>query len=318
MKKTIEPAATPAAYDPEALYAKAERYIQQMSDLDKDNWDYALWSSLALEFLARAALANISPVLLAETDKASWSSLCFSLGFTPKEKKFTPRSIAIGEVFKRLEEIIDDFVDEHVKFGVRHTGKRNAELHSGEPAFDGVKGSSWQPRFYESCDVLLASMGMTLADFLGENEAKVARKLIDAAADESAKAVQGDIEKHKALWDALDADEREKLAGQAALLATRHAGHRVSCPACTSQALVHGDPISDPTRKFSEDEITETQEYLPNQFECTACRLKISGLSRLAVAGVSDRYKKTQLYDPAEFYAPADDWSGYEDDNNER
>ena len=49
-----------------------------------------------------------------------------------------------------------------------------------------------------------------------------------------------------------------------------------------------------------------------------ACGLKIAGLSRLAVVGLSDRYKKTQVYDAAEYYAPDDNYAGYEDDNNER
>ena len=80
MRKTITPGPTPPSWDPEALYLKAERYVQHMSALDSDDWEYALWSSLSLEFLARAALANVSPALLADTDK-SWSSLHHALGF---------------------------------------------------------------------------------------------------------------------------------------------------------------------------------------------------------------------------------------------
>jgi hypothetical protein len=45
--------------------------------------------------------------------------------------------------------------------------------------------------------------------------------------------------------------------------------------------------------------------------------LKITGLSKLAVIGLSDRYKRTQIYDAAEYYAPSDEHAGYEDDNNE-
>jgi hypothetical protein len=45
--------------------------------------------------------------------------------------------------------------------------------------------------------------------------------------------------------------------------------------------------------------------------------LKISGLSRLTVVGLGDRYKKTQVYDAAEYYAPQDDYFGYDEDNNE-
>ena len=317
MKKTIEPGATPATYHPEALYAKAERYIQNMDDYDSDEWEYALWSSFSLEFLARAALANVSPALLAEADK-NGSNLLFALGFAPFEERFSPRSIPISEVFKRLSGILPEFTKEHESFGVVHTGKRNAELHSGELAFDGVKGSTWQPRFYQTCAILLTSMGVTLPEFVGDDEAEVAKKLIDAADDESAKAVKGDVEAHKKVWNAKLDDDRSTLQTQAAVWATRQNGHRVDCPSCGSAALVLGEPVSAPTQKLDDDEIIETQEYLPTHFECVACGLKIAGLSRLAVVGLSDRYKKTQTYDAAEYYAPADDWSNYEDDNNER
>jgi hypothetical protein len=287
-----------------------------MSALDSDEWEYALWSSFALEFLARAALANVSPALLAETDK-SWSSLYHALGFLPVEEKFAPKSIAISEVFKRLAAILPDFTKEHESFGILHTGRRNAELHSGDPAFDGVKGSVWQPRFYQTCEILLSSMGMTLNDFFGKDEAEVAKKLMAAAADDSAKAVKGEVEAHRKVWLAKGEKERATLVSQAAVWANRQAGHRVDCPACASPALVVGEPVSAPTQRLSDGEITETQEYLPNQFQCIACRLKIAGLSRLTVVGVGDRYKKTQVYDAAEYYAPPDDYAGYEPDNNE-
>lgn len=316
MKKTIAPAETPPSWDPEALYLKAERYVQHMSALDSDDWEYALWSSLSLEFLARAALANVSPALLAETDK-SWSSLYHALGFTPTEEKFAPKSIAISEVFRRLTAILPDFTKEHESFGIRHTGRRNAELHSGEPAFDGIKGSTWQPHFYQTCEILLASMGMTLQDFVGKDEATVAKKLVAAAADDSAKAVKGEVEAHRKVWLAKGEEERTTLGAQASVWATRQSGHRVDCPACASRALVVGEPVSAPMQRLNDGEITETQEYLPNQFQCIACGLKIAGLSRLTVVGLGDRYKKTQIYDAAEYYAPEDDYAGYEDDNNE-
>jgi len=317
LKKSISPGATPPSCDPDALYLKAERYIQQMDAFDSDDWEYALWSSLALEFLARAALANVSPALIADSNK-SWSSLYHALGFAPTEERFSPKSIAITEVFKRLTSVLPNFAKEYESFGVQHTGRRNAELHSGELAFDGVKGSSWQPRFYQTCEVLLASMGVTLKDFLGEDEANVATQLIAAAIDDGAKAVRGEVDAHKKVWLAKTFEERETLNTQAAVWATRHAGHRVDCPACTSNGLVWGEPVSAPQQRLNEGEITETQEFLPNRFECVACGLKINGLSRLAVVELSDRYKKTQFYDAAEYYAPEDAYLNYEDDNNER
>jgi hypothetical protein len=310
------PGTTSASWDPAALYNKAERYIQHTSAHDSDEWEYALWSSLSLEFLARAALANVSPALLADTDK-SWASLYHALGFTPTEEKYAPKSIAVSEVFKRLTAILEDFAKEHESFGILHTGRRNSELHSGEAAFDGIKGSIWQPRFYQTCEILLTSMGMTLQDFVGNDEAKVAKQLIAAAVDDSAKAVKGEVEAHKKVWLAKKNDERDKLSAQAGVWATRQAGHRVECPSCASAALVSGEPVTAPVQRLNDGEITETQEYLPNQFQCVACGLKIAGLSRLAVVGLGDRYKKTQVYSAAEYYAPEDEHPGYDDDNNE-
>ncbi|EMC9464669.1 MULTISPECIES: hypothetical protein [Pseudomonas] len=316
MKKTVKPAATPSIWDPEALYLKAQRYVQHMSELDSDEWEYALWSGFSLEFLARAALANVSPALLAETDK-NWASLYHALGFNPTEERFSPKSIAISEVFKRLMAILPNFTKEHEAFGILHTGRRNSELHTGEPAFDGIKGSVWQPRFYQTCEILLSSVGMTLDDFFGKDEANVAMQLISAAADDSAKAVKGEVDAHRKVWEAKSEKERTTLLAQASLRATRQAGHRVDCPACASPALIFGEPVSAPVQSLRDGEITEKQEYLPNLFECIACSLKISGLSRLTVVGLGDRYKKTQIYDAAEYYAPQDDYFGYDEDNNE-
>jgi hypothetical protein len=110
---------------------------------------------------------------------------------------------------------------------------------------------------------------------------------------------------------------RDTLASQAALWASRQAGHRVECPACGSPALIYGEPVTTPVRKLDEDLIVETQEHLPNRFECIACQLKVAGLSRLAIVGLADRFKKTTTYDAAEHYAADDKYAGYEDDNNE-
>ena len=121
------------------------------------------------------------------------------------------------------------------------------------------------------------------------------------------------------MWSGKDKAEREKLAGQAAIWAARHAGHRVKCPACNSDALVVGEPVAQPQKSIKGDLITEKQEHLPSKFECVACGMKIAGLSQLSTAGLGDVYAQTQTYDASEYYAPSDepDYQDYEPDNNE-
>ena len=245
MKQTHTPDETPATWSAESLYAKAERYAQKMANEEADSWEHALWSSLSLEFLARAALANVNPALLAEPGK-NWDHLYASLGFTPNTPKYSPRSLSTNEVLTRMLAIFEGFTTSHKDFCVLHTGKRNAELHSGENAFDGSSGSNWHARFYSACSSLLGTMGISLEEFLGPEEAAVANKLMAAAEDESAKVVLGDVAARKKVWDANEDEEREELTATAKVWATRQTGHRVSCPACGSVSLVNGEAISAP------------------------------------------------------------------------
>ena len=72
-------------WDSETLLAKAQRYIETMLEQERDDWRFALWSSLALELIARAALANYSPALLADTKDRN--NLYSALGYEPTAKK---------------------------------------------------------------------------------------------------------------------------------------------------------------------------------------------------------------------------------------
>lgn len=223
-------------------------------------------------------------------------------------------------MIERLAAICPEFNSELAGFSRRHTTKRNAELHSGVAAFDGDKHSTWLPQFYQTCKVLLGDLGSKFDDVFGAEEAATAEKLIEAFADEAAKAVKATISEFEKRWAALKKEEREKATILATLWATKHSGHRVNCPACKSNAIVTGDSISTPTKSISGDIITEKQEHLPGKFECIACGLKIAGLSQLTVAGLGDVYVKTQSYDASEYYSPPEseqEWDGWEPDNNE-
>ena len=309
------PAEVPRVWDSGALAAKAQRYIEAMLEISRDSWQFGLLSSLALELLARAALSKISPALLA--DPADWNNLYYALGHTPTTKKFAPKSIIVTEALRRLNEILPEFDSELEGFCKIHIGRRNAELHSADASFDGVRQSAWLPTYYRSCSVLLESIGSSLEEFLGDNEFVVAQKLIDAAADDTAKAVSGTIKSHQTVWSAKEEEERTQLARQASLWAIKHVGHRVQCPACGSIAIVTGEAISTPDMTLQDDVITERQQYLPSRFECIACGMKITGLSHLSAGGLGDAYTRTQMYDATEYYAPEDEMQEWEPDYNE-
>lgn len=314
----IEPQETNKAYDSDAIFAKVGRYADYMLAEKEDVFRFGLWSALMLEHLARSVLGAVHPALLAEeAEKNGFNSLALSLGLAPTGKRLVPKSIAISIVAQRLGVLFETITKEDVNFIKTHCGKRNAELHSGEEPFDAVQSIGWEPEFHRTICRLLNCINMELSDIYGEEEAEVANKLIVAYADASAKEVLGEIEAFKRDWDARNEEEKQTHLQQALLWAQRNQGHRLDCPACRSVALAFGDAVSPANVTLEDDLVVERFDVLPSHFECIACGLKISGLSRLTAAGLGDRYSKKSYSDPAEYYAIEPDWSMYEEDNNE-
>ena len=259
------PQDTPHEWSAEALLDKAQEYAEVMLSFHHEDWKFTLWSTLSLELLARAALANISPTLVADS-KTSWNNLIYSLGIQPKATNFSPRAIDISEVFDRLEELNQDFTPELKTFCKSHLSKRNQELHSGAAPFVGIKVTSWLPTYYQACEVLLQSMKDGLERFLGEGEAAFAGRIIAAARDESAKSIRQAVNAHKLVWDNNSIEDKQRLSIQSSTWAIRQDGHRAQCPSCDCAAILSGSAIAPPIKTITEDEITETQEYLPSRF----------------------------------------------------
>lgn len=297
-----------------ALQNKAKRYAEEMSTFAQSEWQFAFYSTFVLEFTARATLSSISPVLLAE----GWPNTLFALGRTPSRGKFVPRSVDISEVFARLNELVPGFTDDMRNAAVLHMTRRNEEFHSGAVPFDDLRPSAWLPQYYEILDTLLRHMGEDLASLLGAAEAEDAMTQIQAYNDKSAKNVKASINAHRQTWQEKTSDEQAEARMQAAAVATRTIGHRVKCPACDSDALLHGAPrTSPPSITIQDDIITERQEYIPTRFECSACGLRISTLAQLNVAGLGDPFIAKHSYDAWEYYADDDMFDGWEPDFNE-
>ena len=289
-----------APWSEEGLYTKAQLYLERMESHTANEWQFGLWSTLALELLARAALAHISPVLLA--DENNWRNLTYALGHQPTAKRFTPASIGANEVIARLAELVPEVTPDIVGFCIQHLRRRNAELHSGELVFSELGTSKWLPNFYLALQTLLAVMGKELKDIISDPSG--AQSMIVALQDEAAKAVEQDIKAHRQVWLNKTNEERETAIAQATTWATRHAGHRANCPSCSSPALLQGSPSGAVSTEVdeTEGEVLQRQTMLPASFECIACGLRISGLSKLAACGMGDAFTGKSVYTAAEFF----------------
>lgn len=308
---------SPHEWSSEALLAKAERYAELMLEQDRDEWLFGFWSALCLEMILRGAVARVSPVLLA--DGKDWNNTLFALGTKGLTGKLSPKSIDATEVISRLEALVPEFNREIANFCALHLQRRNAELHSGSLPFDGLKTSAWLPQFYAACSLLLAAQGTSIEDLFGSEEAKTAETLIEAIKDDAAKSVKGTINAHKTIWEEKSPEEREKLNKQAETVSLRVYGHRVTCPACQSTALLHGSPAGAEASSYKDGLIVVRQPMLPASLECKACGLKIVGYSKLNACGLGGTFTSTSYTDPVDYFEDDfhDRYSGMDEDNNE-
>jgi hypothetical protein len=227
---------TEHAWSSEALFNKALLYVGEMERHNVEDWQFGFWSSLSLELLARAALAYISPALLANSK--NWRNVYHALGHAPTTKDFTPNSVVTGEVLLMLKELVPGFTKELYESCSIHCAHRNAELHSGEERFRGLGTSVWLPKYYASCEVFLKSIEKNLSDLFADP--KTAEEMIAALKETAEKAVAQEIKIHIEMWSDKTSDEQQLAIAQAATSATRNLGHRTKCPACSNTALLRG------------------------------------------------------------------------------
>jgi len=286
-----------AMWDSEALWLKAKTFVDKANAVEHGNPDFGLWSSLALELLARAALTKIHPALNA--DPKDERNLFFSLGIQVVDQ---PRSLPAHSVYPRLETLVRGFEKPQRDFCDYMGLLRNVELHTGELAFASVNANSWLPRFYSVCKVLCESMGKTVTDFFGDNVGAAAEKTVAAFAKAQEKAVKDKVSKHRKDFEAKSAGERAKLTEQAALEANMlPLGVTADkCPACGSQGILRGNLIKELEPIYDEGELLVDQEYLATSFKCSACGLHLSTIDEIGLAGVNVRFTErtsTNLHD---------------------
>src|SRR5271157_5412328 len=126
-------------WDCDPLWAKAKLYFARAFETRRDDPAFGLWCSLGLELLGRAALASVSPTLLAYP-QSDMANLLHAL----KQKEISkPRSVNTAQVFSLCKVVFNEFTDQDLNICNALTNQRNAELHSGSEAFDDYGTSKW-------------------------------------------------------------------------------------------------------------------------------------------------------------------------------
>lgn len=287
----------------DSLYNKAKLFARRAHEEAVASALFGFWMSLSLELLARAAIASIHPVLLA--DPQQQDNIHYAFGIIPKNP---PKSIQAKTLFARCSVFIIGFTDKMSGHCLIMADRRNSELHTGAAAFEGIDNSKWLPQTYEVVEVLLTHLKRDFLDFLGEHGAAAVATLKDRR-DTIKKEVQEKIAAARKAFEQQNVGEKSvrvaaSLVAVDGLVKASRLRRKVECPACTNTAVMSGEAVGRSPARIDEENGTIKREVrvLPNQLTCPVCNLSLNSFQELNEAGLGNLYTLGEEEDPIGFF----------------
>lgn len=302
------------SWERDPLLAKSRLFFERAFENQEDGSAFGLWCAMGLELLARAAIASVSPMLLAKPDE-NHVNLLYAIRREETPKR---RSIETGTVFDLCHKLFPQFTKENLSAANLLIGYRNEEVHSGSEVFS-TPASQWLPGFYGTCKSLAIPLGESLSSLFGKEAAANAEELLSQERNDVKSRVQSRIAAHRKVFESKAEDEKKaakKKAEDVAPYFSVHRHHGVTCPACECLASVQGRTFGEEQVAHEDGEIVVTQAVTPTSFSCMSCELKLNGYSELIEAGLGDPYKRRTYFSPEDYFGLIDpDSAGDEYDN---
>jgi hypothetical protein len=292
-----------APYDHQALWSKAKVFLNRAMDPGpaRSFDEQALWASAALELLGKAALARVSPLLIAEPTEEGVNIL-IATGLIEGTAKFT--SVSASTVFKRCQRAFRPFSSADA---LKFADARNEYLHGPTIGFVALPPEAWWPRFWALASILVTAQDREIEELVGPDRLAG----VEAHLQQNAKNVE-----HRT--EALIARATQRIAQYRAgnlpakvqmewqsnpdLTAGLSYSQAESCPACGGAGTLEGDDSSDMSYTYEpgddEDDpgaVWATITVPADYFSCSTCHL------------VLDRYELIKQADLATTFDTIDD-----------
>jgi hypothetical protein len=290
----------PDIWDSHGLWMKAKLCVQRSQAAVLDSPTQGLWAALALELLARAALARIHPVLLADPRDGKNILHAFNV-VHPRA-----RSIPARTVFERCTQLIPDFGERESTVAALLADRRNLELHTAVLGMEEMPTRIWLRDYYRATERLVRFLEMDLEDYLGE-EAEALSRMLAEEEEEVRAAVAAAIAAAGELAATLRDDERAaRVALLDALITSAGPARTVAaaCPACGSTGALGGSHVRFQGAEFNESAgtVSVTRILVPESFDCPVCELHLAGHSFLHEAELGGEFSTVKEEDPIKYY----------------
>lgn len=285
--------------DRAGLWMKAKAHINRsFAALDSSDFEQAaLWSASALELLAKAALAKVSPLLVADPADDG-KSLLIAAGLVADTSRF--KSIPAKGLFSRCDRVFRGFSAQEAGW---IAAKRNEELHSALSPFASIDADTWWERYWSQAVILIHAQDAELADFVGTSREPEVESHLARNRENVDRRVQALVERAQHRFRLAEESEdawREivELNARPGFLADFQDPTR--CPACTDFGSLLGDAILDAEVEYDDEGWAPTEHVViaAEAFECEACGLRLHGLEYVEAAGLPDSFQAEREFEP--------------------
>jgi hypothetical protein len=299
-----EPAVT-TALSSDALMGKSQAYIGRAlaAKAAGSKGEYQLWASLALELVGKAALARIHPCLVADPQSKVSLFAAAGMSISPDIKTITAITL-----FDRLTHVSKRFDEKTKKFCTNMSEKRNAELHSGEAAFEGAVASSWEGRYWHTAEIILEACGSSIETWLGADKAKAPKELLAEYMHAIEQAAKIRVETAAEAFNARQKKDREEALARAAAIDIWTMRRSFSleadnvweteCPACKSRSFLAGvkydEEVSEDDNEQDPFEELVDVSYVAEEFLCPSCNLHLDNRDAIEAAGLNVDHIETE------------------------
>jgi len=297
-----------APYDHEALWTKAKVFLNRAMDPDPGRSfdEQALWASAALELLGKAALARVSPLLIAEPNEEGVNIL-IAAGLIEGTAKFT--SVTASTIFKRCQRAFKPFsAAEALKFA----DARNEYLHGPTIAFMTLPPEAWWPRYWALASILITAQDREIKELVGPDRVPV----VEGHLKQNAKNIEHRTESlisratqrlAQYRGGTLPAKIQMEWQANPDLTAGLSYSEAATCPACGSTGTLEGDDDSDMSYQYEpgDDEwepgTTWAEITVPAEhFSCPTCHLVLDRYELIEQAGLPTDFEVTEDNPPQE------------------
>lgn len=284
-------------YDYEALWAKAKVFLNRAMDPGSERAfdEQALWSSAALELLGKAALARVSPLLIAEPTEDG-ANLLIATGLIEGTARFT--AVNASTIFKRCQKAFKPFSAQAAQ---GFASARNEYLHGSSIGFMTLPPEAWWPRFWALAAILVAALDREIEDLVGLDRVPVVEahlrrntKNIEDRAETLVTRAKQRLAQYRA--GTLPAKIQMEWKASPDLTVGFAYNAPESCPACGGAGTLEGEDSSDMEYDYSVDREGDPIKawatiHVPSEyFSCRTCHLVLDGLDLIDKVGLPDTF----------------------------